>query len=177
MTEGSPRRRSERLAQTLAAMLDRLIPADAQGPGAVDAGVLDYVMSRYAGPGHDEAGRYARGLEHLDDLARRRHGTGFAASPAAAQDALLAELEAEALALPEAQRASSFFETVLRHAREGMFGDPVHGGNRGYAGWDLLGYPDARRVWTAREQALDVVTRPVLRLRPATPEPTEVGPR
>ncbi len=146
---------------TLAAVLDRLIPSDPHGPGAVEAGVLDYVTARYAGPGCPDAERYAAGLSTLDARALRRFGAPFATVSGSEQDALLTEVEAEALTLPESVRGSTFFETVLRHAREGMFGDPLHGGNRDYAGWDLLGYPDARRVWTAAEQALDVVVIPI----------------
>ena len=153
--------RDDPTTRILAAMLDRLIPADEHGPGAVDAGVLDYVLSRYAGPGCRDVELYEAGLGTLDARARRGFGAGFAETPESVQDAILAEVEAESLTLPDATRAGAFFETALRHAREGMFGDPGHGGNRGYAGWDLLGYPDARRFWTADEQAVDAVARPL----------------
>jgi hypothetical protein len=39
---------------------------------------------------------------------------------------------------------------------EGAFGDPRHGGNRGLAGWELLGFPGLRLVVSAEEQELDV---------------------
>jgi len=156
--------------RTLAAVLDRLIPADAHGPGALGAGVLDYVLARYAGAGRPDAERYSAGLGTLDARAMRRCGRRFAEAPGPDQDAILAEVEAEALTLPDAVRDSAFFETVLRHAREGMFGDPVHGGNRDYAGWDLLGYPDARREWSAAEQAIDAVAIPIVPRRAVAPD-------
>ena len=34
-----------------------------------------------------------------------------------------------------------FFATLLEYTRQGMFADPIHGGNAGFAGWDLIGYP------------------------------------
>jgi gluconate 2-dehydrogenase gamma chain len=34
-----------------------------------------------------------------------------------------------------------FFEALLAITMEGFFADPVYGGNRGKAGWKLLGYP------------------------------------
>jgi gluconate 2-dehydrogenase gamma chain len=41
------------------------------------------------------------------------------------------------------------FFTVLRtHTIEGMFSDPLYGGNRNLAGWKLLGYPGAQRAYT-----------------------------
>jgi gluconate 2-dehydrogenase gamma chain len=34
---------------------------------------------------------------------------------------------------------------------EGMFADPVYGGNRNYVGWALIGYPGAQRAYTPSE--------------------------
>ena len=45
---------------------------------------------------------------------------------------------------------------VREHALLGMFSDPVHGGNANFAGWDLLGYPGVKLVFSAREQRIDV---------------------
>jgi len=165
--------------RTLAAVFDRLIPSDAHGPGAVEAGVVDYVLARYAGSGRADAELYAAGLGTLDARAMRRSGVVFAAASGADQDALLAEVEAEGLTLSAAARDGAFFETLLRHAREGMFGDPAHGGNRGFAGWDLLGYPDARRVWSAEEQGVDIVApprEPRGAERPRVPLPLSIRP-
>ena len=55
-----------------------------------------------------------------------------------------------------ALEGTAFFELVRAHVLEGMFGDPSYGGNIDHAGWRLLDYPGPRRLWTAREQALDV---------------------
>jgi gluconate 2-dehydrogenase gamma chain len=44
-----------------------------------------------------------------------------------------------------------FFSTVLGDTYDGMFADPVYGGNRDYVGWKLVGYPGAQRAWTPRE--------------------------
>jgi len=35
------------------------------------------------------------------------------------------------------------FETLLAVTIEGFFSDPVYGGNRGMAGWKLIGFPGA----------------------------------
>jgi gluconate 2-dehydrogenase gamma chain len=34
-----------------------------------------------------------------------------------------------------------FFRMLRRHTIEGMFSDPMHGGNAGLIGWQLIGFP------------------------------------
>ena len=34
----------------------------------------------------------------------------------------------------------SFKRLLYEHACEGVYGDPVYGGNRGFAGWDAIGW-------------------------------------
>src|SRR5262249_7837651 len=106
----------------LAAFLDALIPEDELGPGALAAGVLDFVERELPDAG---------GLAALDELARTEHGRSFADLDAGTRDALLTKLEAGA----HGEELQAFFELVRLHAVHGMFADPVHGGNRGGAGW------------------------------------------
>ncbi len=40
--------------------------------------------------------------------------------------------------------ARGFFELVLQNTMEGFFADPLYGGNKGLAGWKLVGFPGAR---------------------------------
>jgi gluconate 2-dehydrogenase gamma chain len=117
--------------ETLAAVLERLIP------GAAEAQVIRYVERAAAA----HADTYSDGLASLG---------GFAELPADEQDAALAALE-----------GGAFFELVRLHAIQGMFGDPSHGGNAGYAGWDLLGFPGLRVTFTEADQALDADVPPV----------------
>jgi gluconate 2-dehydrogenase gamma chain len=37
-----------------------------------------------------------------------------------------------------------FFQLLRAHTIEGMFSDPMHGGNAGLIGWQLVGYPGPR---------------------------------
>ena len=53
-----------------------------------------------------------------------------------------------------------FFPLLLEHTRQGMFCDPIHGGNRNFAGWDLLGYPGIKLVWTEADQSEGTEVRP-----------------
>jgi hypothetical protein len=129
--------------RTLRAFADRLVPIDEHGPGAVDAGAVDYVEQALAGDYAALLPVYVAGLEALDATTLARDGQPFAELDPATQDARLRELE-----------HGAFFELVRRHVMEGMFGDPVHGGNRDGAGWELLGYAGPRRVWTAEQQRI-----------------------
>ncbi len=42
-----------------------------------------------------------------------------------------------------------FFMQLRNDTIEGMFSDPMYGGNRGLAGWKLIGYPGAQRFYTS----------------------------
>jgi len=131
----------------------RLVPADELGPGAREAGVAVYIARTLAEHDTRFVDTYVRGLTALDAYARTAHGSPFVDLAADAQDAALRALEqGEVDGVDEG--AAPFFELLLRHTREGMFGDPHWGGNADGIGWSLLGYPGPRGVWSARDQAL-----------------------
>ncbi len=56
---------------------------------------------------------------------------------------------------------------------EGMFGDPYYGGNKNFAGWDLIRYPGPRLATSADDQKMGVAHQAVspLRLRKREPWP------
>jgi gluconate 2-dehydrogenase gamma chain len=62
--------------------------------------------------------------------------------------------------------AATFFAVVRQHTLEGMFADPMYGGNRDAAGWRLLGYPGPRFGYTRAEMQLgaDLGRRPITTL-------------
>lgn len=133
----------------LAAAVERLVPADEHGPGAVELGVVDYIAAAPAGA--ERAIAWAEGLASLDGAAAARRGCRFAELGPEQRDAILAGLE---------QGRDPFFELLRDHVLQGMFGDPCHGGNRDGAGWALLSYPGPRRAWSEAEQQLDALPGP-----------------
>ncbi len=138
---------------TLVAVIDRLIPTDELGPGAGDSGVGIFLDSALTNAHAPYLSFYQEGLASLDIAA---DGGDFAALDAGAQDALIGQLESGDLAdAPE-----GFFGLLLEHTRQGMFGDPIYGGNRDFAGWDLIGYPGIKLNWLPEEQAVDTVVTP-----------------
>ncbi|CAN5632828.1 hypothetical protein BH24DEI1_BH24DEI1_07440 [soil metagenome] len=92
---------------------------------------------------------YRSGLAALERYARETMNGDFASLSEEDQDAvLMAVAEGEAFDEPP---AGEFFEMLRNHTIQGMFSDPVYGGNRDMVGWRLLDYPGAQRAYTARD--------------------------
>jgi gluconate 2-dehydrogenase gamma chain len=140
-------------AELLDAMIDRLIPADALGPGAREAGVMTYIDRALGSALASSRQAYAAGLAALDRYARASRGKGFLELDDRDKESLLMDVESGS-ATPGIFSGSSaqFFNMVLSHTRQGMFGDPFYGGNRNFAGWDLLRYPGVRTMVTPADQ-------------------------
>ena len=49
--------------------------------------------------------------------------------------------------------AQAFFNTVRTHTMEGMFADPIYGGNKDFAGWRLIGFPGAQPAFSPADLA------------------------
>ena len=131
-------------AAAIAAFSERLMPGAPGKPGARDAGVLNYIDLALAGAYADLQDFYRRGLAQLDAHCRATYKQAFTQLEPARQDEVIAALEqgkASAFAWP---RAQEFFNVVRTHTMEGMFADPLYGGNREFAGWRLVGFPGAQ---------------------------------
>ena len=155
---------------TVEAIVDRLIPHDTLSVGGKEAGCAVFLDRQLAGSfgkasrlymkppfaaglptqGYQgdltPAGRYRDGLRALNDYARKNHGKSFAQLKGPDQDAILTGLEEGEidLKLPHGLNSRAFFELVLQNTMEGFFADPLYGGNKGMAGWKLVGFPGAR---------------------------------
>jgi gluconate 2-dehydrogenase gamma chain len=140
-------------AATIVAFAERLMPGAAGKPGASEAGVLNYIDLALAGAYADLQDFYRRGLAALDAFCRKTHNQRFTQLDAARQDAVITALEqgkATEFTWPSAQ---AFFNTVRTHTMEGMFADPVYGGNKDFAGWLLIGFPGAQPVFSPADLA------------------------
>lgn len=56
------------------------------------------------------------------------------------------------LEAPSISSLQEFMDLVLKHTMEGLFSDPIYGGNRDFAGWRAVGYPGAHYVYSEEEQ-------------------------
>jgi gluconate 2-dehydrogenase gamma chain len=142
----------------LAAFVDRLIPKDELGPGASESGVPVYINRALGDYLAGEKPAFIEGLEATDALARRTQNAAFVDLTPDKQDALLTAMDnGTADGFPNAR---AFFNRARRLAMEGMFGDPYYGGNKNFAGWDLIKYPGPRMATTAADQRMGLEISP-----------------
>lgn len=136
-------------ALIVAAVVSRIFPSDDTGPGAKEAGVTVYVDRQLAGPWGRDRHRYAQQPfeeTYLPEFGYQGRATpqeiyrkalsdlkGFDLQTQAEQDRKLKEIE-----------STVFFSLVRRNTIEGMFCDPVHGGNIDMIGWQMIGFPGPR---------------------------------
>jgi gluconate 2-dehydrogenase gamma chain len=132
-------------ARVVAAACERIFPSDQSGPGATEAGVVIYIDRQLAGPYGRDKYRYTKGpfVESVPE-----HGYQGQANPQQIYREGVRRLgdfgELAAAEQDERLRAiekTPFFEMLRTHTIEGMFCDPLHGGNAGLIGWQLVGYP------------------------------------
>lgn len=153
-------------ASFVEAAVARLIPSDALGPGALEAGCAVFMDRQLAGAygraetwymqgpwpeGGEEQGfqsrmapaeMYRAGIRSVDEQCRARFdGKVFKNLSLEDQDQVLALLEKGGFEPPGGK---GFFALLLQNTIEGFFADPLYGGNRDMVGWKLIGFPGAR---------------------------------
>jgi len=135
----------EEEARIVAAATERIFPSDETGPGAKEAGVVIFIDRQLAGPYGIDRYRYTQGpfetgsadlgyqgKESPSEVYREglKNLKGFDRLEPAEQDEKLKQIE-----------STHFFELLRRHTIEGMFCDPMHGGNIDMVGWQMVGFP------------------------------------
>jgi gluconate 2-dehydrogenase gamma chain len=138
-------------ADLLDAIVARLIPTDANGPGATEARAVHYIDRALGGPLAPSRQAYTSGLAALDRYARSSRGKPFTELAPLDQDSVLIDVETGA-ATGFTGSSAAFFALVLSHTHQGTFGDPYYGGNANFVGWDLVGYPGVRTMVSAADQ-------------------------
>jgi gluconate 2-dehydrogenase gamma chain len=133
-------------AETLRAIVARLIPADENGPGALEARADRYIDRGLAGALKSSRAAYTVGLAAVNAEAQSSKGAAFVKLPPADQDTVLTRIE---------RTSAPFFNLVRAHTIQGSFSDPFYGGNANFVGWSLIGYPGARIVVSPNLQLLD----------------------
>jgi gluconate 2-dehydrogenase gamma chain len=146
-------------SEILKAVVARIIPADENGPGALEARADRYIDRALAGALASMRPLYAAGLAEVDAYAKSSKGASFAKLSASDQDALLADMQ-DNRATGFTGQPSEFLALLRAHTIQGTFADPFYGGNANFVGWDLIGYPGARVMVTADVQRMDAKTTP-----------------
>jgi gluconate 2-dehydrogenase gamma chain len=147
-------------ADTLEAIVARLIPTDENGPGAAEARAAHYIDRALTGPLRSSRVAYAAGLAALDAYAQSAKGAPFAKLSAKDQDAVLTDMEKN-VATGFTPNASAFFNLLRTHTIQGTFCDPYYGGNAGFVGWDLIGYPGIRLAVAEDDQRMNARAKPI----------------
>jgi gluconate 2-dehydrogenase gamma chain len=153
-------------ARFIEAAVARLIPLDANGPGALEAGVPNYIDRQLGGawgagerlyrsgpwqpgvPGQGyqlpftPAELFRNSLRAIADDLQKRRNTSFDKLPGTEQDAYLESLQTGQQSL-NGVPAHTFFESLLALTIEGFFSDPIYGGNKDMVAWKMIGFPGA----------------------------------
>lgn len=145
--------------------VERLIPADENGPGALIAGVTNYLDKQLGGAWGAGERLYRSGPWHLGtatqgyqlpftpgelfrtclraiDEQLTAKGTPFHDMSAESQDEYLKSLETGGVEL-DGVPSAIFFDMLLKMTIEGFFADPAYGGNRDMVAWRMIGFPGA----------------------------------
>jgi gluconate 2-dehydrogenase gamma chain len=140
-------------ALVIAAAAARIFPSDAAGPGAAEAAVIVYIDRQLASPFGRDRYRYTQGP--FEDGTPEQGYQGKATPREIYREGLgLLGAEFDRLA-PAAQdeklrsiESTWFFRLLRQNTIEGMFCDPMHGGNANLVGWQLIGYPGPHMSWS-----------------------------
>jgi gluconate 2-dehydrogenase gamma chain len=143
----------------LKAIVARLIPADENGPGALEARADRFIDRALSGTLKNQRQAYTDGLRALDAYAQSSKGAPFAKLSPTDQDAVLTSVQ-QNQATGFNGESGQFFNLVRAHTIQGTFSDPFYGGNENFIGWDLIGYPGARIAVAASMQRMDVKPEP-----------------
>ena len=146
-------------SDVLEAICARLIPTDANGPGATEAPRGALHRSRARRRARRRVRRTRRGSRRSTATRARRAARPFAKLSPADQDLVLQDV-ASGAATGFPNGSIAFFNLVRTHTIEGTFCDPYYGGNANFVGWDLIGYPGVRTVVTADEQRMGIELKP-----------------
>ena len=91
---------------------------------------------------------YRRGIPFVDAYAQSLFQAEFVDLTPEQQDQILTDMDENKATGFDGPSAKAFFTQLRNDTIEGMFSDPMYGGNRGLAGWKLIGYPGAQRFYT-----------------------------
>jgi len=147
------------------ALVDHMVPADEFSPKGTDVGINIYIDRALAGgwgkgdrlymQGPWKQGAPSQGYQ-LPLTPAELYRVGIAATNAACVktygkpfDKISADQRQEFLLAWQAGKVTYengppprvFFGVVYQNVMEGMFADPIYGGNRDKAGWKMIGFP------------------------------------
>jgi gluconate 2-dehydrogenase gamma chain len=152
------------------ALVDHMVPADELSPKGTDIGINIYIDRALAGGwGKGErlymqgpwkrgvpsqgyqlpltpAQLYRAGIEATNAHCRKTYGKPFDRLDEPQREEVLVALSTGKVTFDSGLPARVFWTAMYQTVMEGMFSDPIYGGNRDKAGWRLIGFPGAIAV-------------------------------
>ena len=117
----------------LEAICARIVPTDANGPGAREARAAHYIDRALGGALKESREAYRAGFAAFDRYCRSSRGAPFIELPSRDQDSVLIDVET-GTATGFTGSSAGFFGMVRTHTLQGTFGDPYYGGNANFVG-------------------------------------------
>src|SRR6266540_3640170 len=152
------------------ALVDHMVPADELTPKGTDIGINVYIDRALAGAwGQGDrlymqgpwkkgvpsqgyqlpltpAQLYRAGIEATNAHCRKAYGKPFDRLNEQQREEVLTGLSTGKVSFDNGLPVRVFWTALYQTVMEGMFSDPIHGGNRNKAGWRLIGFPGAIAV-------------------------------
>ncbi len=146
-------------------LVDHMVPADELSPKGTDIGINIFIDRALAGGwGKGErlymqgpwkrgtpnqgyqlpltpAQLYRVGIEATNGHCRKTYGKAFDQLDEKQREEVLVGLSASKITFDSGLPVNMFWSTVYQTVMQGMFSDPIYGGNRNKAGWKLIGFP------------------------------------
>jgi gluconate 2-dehydrogenase gamma chain len=147
------------------ALVDHMVPADALTPKGTDLGINIYIDRALAGAWGKGERLYMQGpwkqgtpsqgyqlpltpaqlnragIAATNAHCRKTYGKSFDRIEAAQREEVLVGLSKSTITFDNGLPVRVFWGTLYQTVMEGMFSDPIYGGNRNKAGWALIGFP------------------------------------
>jgi gluconate 2-dehydrogenase gamma chain len=147
------------------ALVDHMVPADEFSPKGTDLGVNIFIDRALAGSwgrgdrlymnGPWQEGTasqgyqlpltpselYRAGIESSNAYCVKQYGKTFDRIDPGQREEFLAALSTGKIKFNPGPSSRVFWSVVYQTVVEGMFADPIYGGNRDKAGWKMIGFP------------------------------------
>jgi len=152
------------------ALVDHMVPADNLSPSGTDIGINIFIDRALAGAwgkgdrlymqgpwkrgapsqGYQlpltPAQLYRAGIAATNGYCRKQHQKSFDQLDETQRQAVLVGLSTNKITFDDGPPVREFWGMVYQTVIQGMFSDPIYGGNRNKAGWKMIGFPGAIAV-------------------------------